>query len=543
MVVLNKEEYTEKALQILADTVHFKKIEKNPTSSRARKLGVYLRKNIKPVIENDRLYSFLNPSGDPRTPQLYILIKIHKPEKKFPGRPIVSAVGAYNYNLGKYLVWALEPYLSGHDSYIKNSADFVNKIRNQSSEGKKQVSFDVESLYTMVPVVEAIECAMDHLSHDENNRLEPISCSCIEQLFRFCTTECNFQFQGTNYDQIEGLCMGNPLAPSLANLFMINIEKRALASGLFQPTVWFRYVDDIYCLIEEAEFDNLHNILEHLNSIHPSINFTVEKEGEKKSLSFLNVLCSANERGTYSTSVYRKPTNTNLYVRWESAHPPSQKIGVFRTLLHQAKVICSDEELLRKEYQFLFEVFKDNGYPVNMLRKSLDNFKNRAEQYVPKRKNEQRATVLSIPYVPGVSESIAKEWKKCSSFLNLSIPTKVVFRPTQKVRSLVCSLYDQEPMGRGVYRAICGDCDGKYIGETGNFLSTRMKQHQNCGAIRDHCRQMNHDFNSVDWKLIRKEPDPNLRRIYESMLITEEVHLGTNILNNAEGVQSFCAMY
>ena len=374
VVVLNRGDYEKKVMDILNDPVHFKMIHKNPTAARAKKLSTYLRGKFLPALKDEALFRYLNPSGDMRTPQLYILIKIHKPEKDFPGRPIVSAYGSYNYNLGKYLVWALEPYLSSHESYVKDAADFVQKITHRDWTECKQVSFDVTSLYTMVPVQEAINVAMSHISEDNDNRFRPLTLDVVKQLFSFCTSGCNFQFQGKNYDQIEGLSMGNPLAPPLSNLFMISVEARALNTGLFSPRLWLRYVDDVYCLVMKNEFENLDVITDHLNSVHPSIKFTTETEEPDGSFNFLNVKITRIPGERFATSVYRKPTNTNLYTRWDSAHPPQQKMGIFYTLLHQAKLLCSSSSSLKEEADFLLRIFIENGYPEVQLKSALSNF-------------------------------------------------------------------------------------------------------------------------------------------------------------------------
>ena len=87
-----------------------------------------------------------------------------------PLRPIVSATRAFNYNVGKFLVWILQPYMSTCSSYIRNSAHFVNEIRTRNPGQSLLASFDVVSLFTMVPVNEAIDLAMETILSDENTR-------------------------------------------------------------------------------------------------------------------------------------------------------------------------------------------------------------------------------------------------------------------------------------------------------------------------------------------------------------------------------------
>ena len=82
------------------------------------------------------------------------------------------------------------------------------------------------------------------------------------------------------YDQIYGVAMGSPLAPVLANLFLGHYENTWL-NNYQGPSVqsYRRYVDDTFCL-----FNDTHNALlvfDFLNSQHPNVKFTMEKETNK----------------------------------------------------------------------------------------------------------------------------------------------------------------------------------------------------------------------------------------------------------------------
>ena len=77
-------------------------------------------------------------------PQLYGLPKIHKPG--VPMRPIVSCIGSPTYRLAKELTRVISPLAGNNFAYVKDSGDFVEKIRNiQLSEADILVSFDVKS--------------------------------------------------------------------------------------------------------------------------------------------------------------------------------------------------------------------------------------------------------------------------------------------------------------------------------------------------------------------------------------------------------------
>ena len=129
-------------------------------------------------------------------------------------------------------------------------------------------------------------------------------------------------FDDSLYQQVHGIAMGSPVS------VMEDVQSRALTSFPSPPHFWTRYVDDTCCALRTDSVENFHC---HLNSIEPSIQFTVEAESEGQ-LAFLDVLISRNPDGSMDTTVYRKPTHTNKYLDFSSHHPLAHKIAVVRTL-------------------------------------------------------------------------------------------------------------------------------------------------------------------------------------------------------------------
>ena len=63
----------------------------------------------------------------------------------------------------------------------------------------------------------------------------------------------------------------------------------------------------------------------------------------------LDILIIPNKDGSLSTTVYRKPTNTDLYLQRDSHHTIPSKYTVIGTLYHIAQTICSNPKLLQQE--------------------------------------------------------------------------------------------------------------------------------------------------------------------------------------------------
>ena len=97
------------------------------------------------------------------------------------------------------------------------------------------------------------------------------------ELMKTATSSVEFSFNNTMYKQTDGVAMGSPLGPALANIFVGYYEEK-LFSQTQKPPTYFRYVDDTFAIfVHEAEADEF---LTKLNCLHPSLKFTFEKRKE-----------------------------------------------------------------------------------------------------------------------------------------------------------------------------------------------------------------------------------------------------------------------
>ena len=112
------------------------------------------------------------------------------------------------------------------------------------------------------------------------------------------------------FKQIDGVTIGSPLGPTLANFFLGCIEEKIFAHNEeLLPKLYWRYIDDVYAVFD-CDNDCL-KFLEVLNSQHKDIEFTVEKAAEFSTLNFLDVQIKLLD-DDYETCVWRKPTNTGV---------------------------------------------------------------------------------------------------------------------------------------------------------------------------------------------------------------------------------------
>ena len=91
--------------------------------------------------------------------------KIHKPE--IPLRPIVSCISTFAYDLSAHLADILFPLTGKSDYTVTSSTYFVSTISHERmQENEVMVPFDVESLFTNVPIKGAAKAALCKLEND-----------------------------------------------------------------------------------------------------------------------------------------------------------------------------------------------------------------------------------------------------------------------------------------------------------------------------------------------------------------------------------------
>ena len=133
-------------------------------------------------------------------------------------------------------------------------------------------SFDASSLFTNVPLDETIHICLDKLySRPDPPKLpRPV----LRNLLEFATKKSHFLFDGQYYDQIDGVAMGSPSGPVLANIFVCHFEEKWVFNASVRPSFWYRYVDDTLTMFDSK--DTANEVLRYLNSRHNSIKFTIE---------------------------------------------------------------------------------------------------------------------------------------------------------------------------------------------------------------------------------------------------------------------------
>ena len=90
------------------------------------------------------------------------------------------------------------------------------------------VLFDVSSLFTNVSLDETIKICSEAL-YDQSHSRPFIPKDMFVELMKSATSSVEFSFNNTMYKQTDGVAMGSPLGPALANIFVGYYEEKVFS--------------------------------------------------------------------------------------------------------------------------------------------------------------------------------------------------------------------------------------------------------------------------------------------------------------------------
>ena len=164
VVLIHRTKYTDKCLELL-QTNQFIKLNHDPTKSVEDKIQ-RISKKLKSRLSSKIYYQLYQTSSCPG--KFYGPTKIRRlPPNGFkdnlPLEPIVSNIGTGSCQLAKYLARLLSP-LAQSNYPINSTKDLMIKMKNEKiPENYKIVSFDVKSLFTLVPLEHTIDILLKNM--------------------------------------------------------------------------------------------------------------------------------------------------------------------------------------------------------------------------------------------------------------------------------------------------------------------------------------------------------------------------------------------
>lgn len=595
IVVMDKDKYLEEGIRQLSNTQFYQHLEADPTPAHQKFVADTLDRLAKDGDISKRLCTALT-APNPSPGRFYMLPKIHK--KGNPGRPIVSGIGTITEMISAYIETLIGHIPATHPSHIRDTNHFLREIADlKLPEGAFLVTMDVVSLYTNIPHVDGTESLIR--AYKKHRKEDSPSTDVLETLTKLVLEYNNFEFDNEHYLQINGTAMGTRMAPTYANIFMHSIESKFLLTCPIKPTLYKRYLDDIFLIWTNTEKELL-NFIQNFNLAHPNISFTESYSSTK--VNFLDVEISV-EKGSLITNVYRKPTDRQQYLHFKSCHPRHSKTSIPYSQAHRFKRICSQDQDFTRNTNRMREVLIKQRYPPAIVDDAIQRASElRREEVLEGRGQSEkvdRRTSLVLTFTsshPDVNKILNKHFNILEQSERLSkiftTPPRVVYRRPKNIRNiLVHSKTDNRPRvgcrpcgktrcqvcnhiqtsscaistassfkwtingnfdcdaSNVVYLLECGVCNMQYIGQTTTPLRIRFNNHR--AHVRSqpnlpfskHINQKNHSFDLVKLTVLQGGfSNTREREQRESYFIYKFGTIGNGINENMGAMSSIRAL-
>ena len=475
-VIMDRQNYINEGYRQLDDARYYEKIDAPIFHDTGKKINEILFDLQNRHIISPKQYDYLKAPENARPRHFYMLPKIHKPLEKWPvadmppGRPIISDCSSESYHVSEYIDHFLQPLASKHASYIKDTSDFLNKLKQARVNAESLlVTIDVESMYTnidhesgLAAVKKAFEDNPDPSRPDDE----------ILKLLELSLKNNDFEFNGETFLQTSGTAMGKKFAPSYANIFMAHWETEAFKKCYQIPEVYFRFLDDGFIIWNHGreQFDTFFEIL---NSHHPNIRLTARIE--KLSIDFLDVTVFKgrllHERNRLDTKVYFKPTDTHQLLHKASFHPKHTFRGILKSQIIRFKRISSQNSDFNEACSIVFKSLRTRGYSARSLR----YIKNDTIREIESGKFFTPPGMDQVPSEDHFAKKCGNRFchtcylvRECSSVS--SNTTKFVFKIGHDLNCNSSNI---------IYLIHCKECDKQYIGQTKRSLRHRTNNHRN----------------------------------------------------------------
>ena len=558
-VIMDRDDYLTKSHTILDDARNYETLDKNPIPKVEAETKRIFRSISKGKLPDSTIQE-LTPSHS-RIPVFYGLPKDHK--ESVPLRPVISACGGPTEKTSCLLERILHQLLKYVPTHLWDTTDFLKRL-SANAEGKEIpqgsifFSIDVVNLYGSIPISEAIDAAMEKLeAHCDEVDTFGLSQNDVKSLLEHCLNKNVFSFDNKFYRQTLGIAMGNSCAPPIAILFLDRFERRALENTNDKPTFFVRYIDD-YAGIWTHGQQALLDFVAYLNSLHPTLRFTLEHSGGGVGVPFLDTLVTVVAHGggatRIETELYIKPTNSGIILHYNSAHPAATKHNIVRNQFHRAIRNSSNRVKEEKSIEKIWGLLAQNGYPEKVLGRLLKEvqFKVRGTSGNVAKKGRNRGGdgFLCLPYVD------EKLLCKIQSKVNKSgLNVKLAWRNPQKLKNKLIRSSLSKPRCPGGNRChtcasgFSGDCTQKnvvyhlncklchengqksnYVGETKRPVRLRFNEHVRNALNESEGTPMGDHFKEchsstdvpaipIELKILYKSRDHPDRKIAESLLI------------------------
>jgi len=305
------------------------------------------------------------------------LPKIHK--SPWGIRPVIPCHSVVQGPVSEFLSKILKTLLADHPQILTSTKELVHNLEFGLREKLARLSplqwrnnvfictADIEGFYTNVPIDDCDLKLRDLIAHKfGRTRAGRVKADYIRALFSTQQNNLIFRAQINGsweyVKQTDGLAMGMPAAPDIANLYAAWYERRLPAAFKDRMLLFKRYIDDIICVVYADSLDHCERVLRDYSIPGLKLNWEIsETNAVFLDLDIWRSPYSREQRLKYRP--YRKPLNNFERLPWCTGHALQLLRGAFKSEVHRFAVASWSTHIYNEELVWLKDLYISRGYP------------------------------------------------------------------------------------------------------------------------------------------------------------------------------------
>jgi hypothetical protein len=224
-------------------------------------------------------------------------------------------------------------------------------------------------------------------------------------------------------------------------------------------------------------------------------------------------------------------------MKWDACLPKYQKVGLITSLIIRAYRICSNDEILNTEIDYLRDVLNKNGYHKKLIDKTIKRtlckehgkskmIKNQQSNNNDVRNDENDRINIVLSYLGHESFIFSRQLMRI--FRKFHLKSRIIFKKNRTIGDNFREKIKSNNMKKigVVYKIECANCDNFYIGQTCKNVDERMKQHQDnlkkinptMNKVVEHVKINNHQLKFDNPTILAYDNNKRRREIKETLL-------------------------
>ena len=264
--------------------------------------------------------------------------------------------------------------------------------------------------------------------------------------------------------------MGSPISNTIAEIYLQFFEELFIKHWMEGGDILYckRYVDDILIIFDQNKI-NENSVMNHMNDIHKHLAFKITEE-ENNNINYLE-LSIPRHNNNLRLGIYRKPAQTDVTIHFTSSHPFEQKLAAFIFYVNRMLTLPITEQAKQQEWNTIFIIATNNRFPLHIIHNLRNKLITKTQQILTTQTHQKTKWITFTYHSPLIHRITTGNLFKHTNLNIAFCAANTIYKQLSNKTTL------NRLNSGGIYKLKCSTCNNLYVGQTGNLIGIRLKEH------------------------------------------------------------------